>query len=177
MNNDAIRFRPLTADDLAMLHDWLNRDHVIEWWGGNDARPTIDQVIAKYAPRVLSDERVSSYLALLDEKPIGFIQSYVAIGSDDGWWTDVTDPGVRGIDQFLCNAHELGQGLGTRMVSRFVDELFSDSRVTRIQTDPMPSNARAIRCYQKSGFQPVREIDTPDGRALLMHCERRSFSR
>jgi aminoglycoside 6'-N-acetyltransferase Ib len=177
MNDDAIIFRPLTADELAMLHDWLNRDHVAEWWGGDDARPTLEQTIAKYGPRVLSVDSVSSYIALLNERPIGFIQSYVVMGSGSGWWEDVTDPGVRGIDQFLCNAHELGQGLGTRMVSAFVDKLFSDSRVTQVQTDPKPTNVRAIRCYQKSGFQPIREIDTPDGRALLMHCERRNSSR
>jgi RimJ/RimL family protein N-acetyltransferase len=44
--------------------------------------------------------------------------------------------------------------------------------VTRIQVDPKPDNPRAIRCYEKAGFRAVREIDTPDGRALLMYCNR-----
>jgi AacA4 family aminoglycoside N(6')-acetyltransferase len=172
-----IRFRPLALGDLAMLHDWLNRAHVVEWWGGDDERPTLEQTIAKYAPRVFAEDRVSPFIALLDARPIGYTQSYVAMKSGDGWWEDVTDPGVRGIDQFLCNAHELGQGLGTRMVSAFVDKLFEDARVTRIQTDPMPTNTRAIRCYEKAGFQRTREVDTPDGRALLMHRVRRAIDR
>ena len=35
-------------------------------------------------------------------------------------------------------------------------------------TDPDPINARAIRAYEKAGFLRQREVDTPDGRALLM---------
>jgi ribosomal protein S18 acetylase RimI-like enzyme len=58
------------------------------------------------------------------------------------------------------------------MVRAFVARLFADPAVTRVQTDPSPDNGRAIRCYAKAGFHPVGEVDTPDGRALLMVCER-----
>jgi aminoglycoside 6'-N-acetyltransferase len=34
--------------------------------------------------------------------------------------------------------------------------------------DPNPGNPRAIRAYEKAGFRRAREVDTPDGRALLM---------
>ena len=53
--------------------------------------------------------------------------------------------------------------------------LFENPQVTRIQTDPDPRNARAIRrngCYEKAGFRAVEEVQTPDGVALLMVCER-----
>ncbi len=91
---------------------------------------------------------------------------------DGGWWEDETDPGVRGIDQFLADGARLGQGLGTRMVSAFVRRLFEDREVTRVQTDPDPHNARAIRCYEKVGFRALREVATPAGRALLMVVDR-----
>ena len=43
-------------------------------------------------------------------------QSYVALGSGDGCREEETDPGVRGIDQSLANASQLGKGLGTKLV-------------------------------------------------------------
>jgi aminoglycoside 6'-N-acetyltransferase-1b/aminoglycoside 6'-N-acetyltransferase-2 len=71
---------------------------------------------------------------MLGEEPIGYAQSYVALGSGDGWWEDETDPGVRGIDQSLANPTQLNQGLGTRLVRALVERLFSDPTVTTIQT-------------------------------------------
>ena len=38
----------------------------------------------------------------------------------------------------------------------------------RVVTDPDPTNARAIRSYEKAGFARDRLVDTPDGVALLM---------
>jgi hypothetical protein len=45
----------------------------------------------------------------------------------------------------------------------------------RSQTDPAPTNLRAIRCYQKAGFRIIRNIVTPDGPAIYMRHERRNF--
>jgi RimJ/RimL family protein N-acetyltransferase len=58
------------------------------------------------------------------------------------------------------------------MVRDFAGRLFADPAVTRIQTDPHVTNARAIRCYEKAGFRRVGEIATPDGRELLMYLDR-----
>ena len=118
------------------------------------------------------DSAVRPYIALENGVPIGYIQSYVAMGAGDGWWPDERDPGARGIDQFLADPGRLGRGLGTAMVRAFVSELFADPEVTRVQTDPAPANARAIRCYEKAGFRRVGEVTTPDGPALLMLCDR-----
>jgi len=70
--------------------------------------------------------------------------------------------------------HELGRGLGSAMVRAFVEQLFQDPEVTRIQADPSPENERAIRSYSRAGFVAVRETVTPDGPAILMLRERSS---
>ena len=165
----SIGFRPLRRADLPLLHEWLARPHVAAWWG---EPPSLAEVEAEYGPLVAGATDVRPYLALLDGEPIGYVQSYVAAGAGAGWWPDERDPGVRGIDQFLADEERLGRGLGTALVRAFVDLLLADPAVTRVQVDPAPDNARAIRCYEKAGFRSVGVVDTPDGPALLMRRER-----
>lgn len=166
-------FRPLELADLPMLHGWLARPHWTQWWG---PAPTLAEVEAEYGAWITDPAKVQPHIALLDGQPFAYIQSYVAMGSGDGWWEDETDPGVRGIDQSIADAAQLNRGLGTAMVKAFVARLFADPRVTHIQTDPDPGNTRAIRCYEKAGFRAVGEVQTPDGAALLMVCERTGSS-
>ncbi|MBC7939968.1 MAG: GNAT family N-acetyltransferase [Chitinophagaceae bacterium] len=168
----AITFRRLTDADLPMLHGWLHRPHVARWWLGEDDPPTLQDTVSDYGAAALAQSSDELFIAHAAAEPIGFIQSYVAKGSGDGWWEDEVDPGVRGVDQFLSDGDRLNQGLGTRMLGAFVARLFQDTAVTRVQADPHPANTRAIRCYSKVGFKPVREITTPDGPALLMVMER-----
>lgn len=165
-----IEFRPLTSDDVATVVEWLSRPHVAEWWDWPLAR---EEFAMDYADVIAQRSPHRAYIASADGRAIGFIQSYQAVASHaDGWWLEEHDPGVYGIDQFLANADDLGRGIGTAMVKSFVARLFDDPQVTRVQTDPNPANARAVRCYEKAGFRAVRQLVTPDGPSLLMYAER-----
>jgi aminoglycoside 6'-N-acetyltransferase-1b/aminoglycoside 6'-N-acetyltransferase-2 len=159
--DEPVTLRPMTEADLVMLHE----------------RPSLSEVLEHYRPRVLGEEPVSMVVAMLGSEPIGFAQSYTALGCGDGWWEEETDPGVRGIDQSLANPMQLNQGLGTRLVRALVERLFADPAVTKIQTDPAPANRRAIRCYEKAGFVQERVIVTPDGPAVYMVLTRQAFER
>jgi RimJ/RimL family protein N-acetyltransferase len=162
-------FEPLREAHLAMLREWLLRPHVAAWWGEAE---TVDMLRADY----IGDHRPNAtraYVAMLAGKPAGFIQCYVVMASGGGWWVSETDPGARGIDQFLADPDRLGQGLGRRMIVGFVETLLADPSVTVVQTDPDPANLRAIRCYEAAGFERVGLVATPDGEALLMRRRRR----
>lgn len=158
-----VTLRRMTPRDMPLLAHWLTRDHVVEWWGGE--RPTLAMVSDIYLPRVEGKDGVTPYVALLAGRPFAYAQSYVAMGAGDGWWEDETDSGVRGIDQCIGEVELLNLGHGTRLVRALVAELFADPGVTKIQTDPSPANARAIRCYEKAGFRYARTVMTPDGPA------------
>ncbi|MCD6077131.1 MAG: family N-acetyltransferase [Ramlibacter sp.] len=164
-----LEFRPLAEEDLAMLHAWVQRPHVAQWW---EDPSSLEDIRHEYRPVVQGRDSTRAYVVQRGMQPIGFIQSYVVADSGDGWWPGETDPGARGIDQFLADANGLDQGTGTSMIKAFLEHLFRDPHVTVVQTDPAPHNARAIRCYEKAGFQRVGVVDTPDGPALLMRCPR-----
>ena len=141
--------RRLNVSDVPMLFEWLRRPHVLEWW---DPEPSLADVRANY---LQSDAR--AYLACLDGKPVAYIQSY-----------DAHEPGVVGIDQFLADPNQLNRGVGTALVTQFVEFLFADPAIAAVIVDPVPHNARAIRCYEKAGF---RFVEIRDG-AYFMRLER-----
>ena len=162
-------FSPLTETDLPLLAEWRARPHIAAWLGPAD---TAQEMRAEYLAARGQPPEVEGYMARHEVRLVGFIQSYVAAGAGGGWWPDERDPGVRGIDQFLAEESDLGRGLGTAMIRAFLLKLFEDCAVRRVQTDPSPTNLRAIRSYEKAGFRAVGKVDTPDGPALLMYCER-----
>ncbi len=167
-------FRPLSRADLPLLHEWLNRPHVAERWEGT---VSFEHVEATYGA-ALASAVIRQLLACLDGVPVGYVQVYHLLGADPEWWTDETDPGARGIDQFLANAEQLGRGLGSAMIRQFVALIFrEDPAVTTIQADPAPENERARFAYEKAGFQRVGETRTPDGPALLIRIDRAAWTR
>jgi RimJ/RimL family protein N-acetyltransferase len=176
--SDAVTFKALAVGDLPMLHAWLSCAHVAEWW---EPTPSLEEVREDYLPRLAPDATlpldapagVTQYIAYEGDTPFGFCPAYrVMAHQADGWWPDETDPFALGIDQFIGLGDRLNQGLGTRMLKAFTAFLFEDPRVTTIQTDPSPDNARAIACYRKVGFRDVGVVETLDGQALLMRMGR-----
>lgn len=149
-----------------MLLEWHRRPHVARWW---DPPESEAQLRAEYLTRAPG---LQGFIAWLDGRPVGFVQVYVVRGAGDGWWPSETDPGARGIDQFLADERNLGVGLGSAMGRALLERLFADPVVSRVQTDPAPDNARAVRAYEKAGFTRVGVADTPDGPAVLMVCNR-----
>lgn len=156
-------FKPLQSEHLELLCQWLDQPHVKEWW---DDHLTHDEIKAKYGARI-GDTVVVPFIVYLSEKPIGFIQYYVANQVGEGWWPDAEE-GTVGIDQFIGEAEYLNQGYGTALIRAFVKKLLADPKIKKVITEADPDNARARRCYEKAGFHFVGEIDTPDGKSLLL---------
>ena len=103
----------------------------------------------------------------LNGKPFGYIQYYHAWINED-WWPDKPEKGVLGIDQFIAHEKQLNKGIGSKFISQFVRGLMDEPGIKEVRVDPRPDNIRAIRCYEKVGFQVVDEITTPDGSAIMM---------
>ena len=107
---DRFRFEPVRAEDLPLLQRWVALPHVAAWW---DVDPTPEEVREDFLPDP-PDPGDDRYIVSLDGRPIGYIQSYVAIDTGSGWWRGYTDPTVRGIDQFIGEPELLGRGVWHR---------------------------------------------------------------
>ncbi|MCE3238005.1 MAG: Streptomycin 3-adenylyltransferase [Gammaproteobacteria bacterium] len=156
-------FSRLKSADLDLLCEWLNQPHVLEWWNDHLTPAEIKQ---KYRNRI-NDTVVCPYIVSLHNKPIGFIQYYWASKVGNGWWPNENDSTV-GIDQFIGDENFIDKGYGTAMIKEFVHFLFQNLAITKIITEADPNNHRARCCYQKVGFIEQGEINTPDGKSILL---------
>jgi RimJ/RimL family protein N-acetyltransferase len=70
----SLSFRPMQADDLRLMHEWLQLPHVLRWWS---ERETYREVVEHYLPAIEGSKPTDLYVVLLDDEPIGFIQTYL----------------------------------------------------------------------------------------------------
>jgi RimJ/RimL family protein N-acetyltransferase len=160
-----ITFRPLAEADLPLIHAWLNNPEVARFYGldfENLTRPTLDQVVEHYMPRIRGDRPTFCYVIMSGQRPAGFIQTYRvgdypdyarAIDHDDDAWA---------IDLFIGEDDCRGGGFGSRALVRFLEsEVFPRPGVEVAVISPNPDNKRAIRAYGKAGFRHLKTVWVP----------------
>jgi aminoglycoside 6'-N-acetyltransferase len=157
----------MTAADLPLVQRWLNTPHVAQWWGD----PV--QGLAQIAQHI-GDRAVDVFIVILDDIPIGYLQSWDPHAEVDHPCRDQPQ-GTRGIDQFIGEPDLIGRGHGSAFIRAFVERLFA-AGAPRVITDPNPRNARAICAYGKAGFRPIDNRVTISGEALLMGCDARTMT-
>ena len=91
-SNDSVTLRLMTEHDLAMLYEWLNRSHIVEWWGGEEARPTLADVQEQYLLLFFS-ARVRHSIHCNAEWRADWVCPVVRCSWKRGrWWEEETDP-------------------------------------------------------------------------------------
>jgi RimJ/RimL family protein N-acetyltransferase len=158
-----LSFRPMVADDLRLVHDWLQRPHVRRWWA---ERRTYDDVVAHYLPAIDGTDPTDHYLVLLDGLPVGMLQTYlVADYPAYAELIEIGDSSTAGADILIGEEDLTGRGLGTEVLRRFVaDVVFARPETTACVADPDERNLASVRAFEKAGFHVERTfVDPEDG--------------
>lgn len=171
---DKISFRQLHFDDVPMLHNWLNKPHVHEWYD-KDKENTFEEVREKYEKKINKEEPTDSYLVLYDNQPFGYIQTakikdWPAFESVMG-----KDQSAASIDVFIGEVEYMGKGLGNQVIRKFLNDIvFKQPNIIKCFIDPDPSNVRAIRSYEKVGFKYLKIVQIPGepAKAYLMEIKK-----
>jgi aminoglycoside 6'-N-acetyltransferase len=150
---------------------WRNSPHVREWWDPDDPPSTLAGVTEKYRPTTATDSATTSAVIELAGRPVGFIQFY-------GWSSYAEEAreigmpfaeGTWGLDVFIGEQDMVGRGVGSRAVDLLCRHLFTDRAATTVALACSVDNARAIRAYEKAGFEKrgsVLDTDTRGGRRV-----------
>jgi RimJ/RimL family protein N-acetyltransferase len=152
-----IALSPVTADDLASLHRWINdRELVVlsapyrpvhfsdheAWWNSVSSDPTV----TLFAIRLREDHRLvgTCQLLAIDQRHRS-AELQIRIGEPDA----------------------RGRGLGTEAVGLLLRHAFDDLGLGRVALHVLASNERAIATYERTGFVRegvLREAAFVDGR-------------
>lgn len=173
-----IKFKKMELSDLTLLHTWLNAPHVHEFYD-KDKENTLTDVQKRYVPKIRGEKPTNCYFALHEGKPVGYIQKYFVNDYPElGGYLQYDDT-VVSVDLFIGDAKYMGKGFGSPMLSEFLNQVvFADPKVTMCMIGPEPSNKRAIRSYEKVGFQHVQTLRIGDEPELtyIMEVSKNEYS-
>lgn len=147
IDSEAMRLRRATLADLPILRSWDEAPHVIAASGDDDGFDWPAEV-ARNADwqEILIGE--------VDGRPIGVIQIIDPAREETHYWGEI-EPDLRAIDIWIGAAADLGKGYGTEIMRLALDRCFAAPAVVAVIIDPLASNRRAIRFYERLGFRFV----------------------
>jgi aminoglycoside 6'-N-acetyltransferase len=86
-----------------------------------------------------------------DGRPVGVVVIIDPETEETHYWGDI-GPNLRAIDIWIGEEADLGRGHGTSMMQLALARCFADPTVTGVLIDPLASNVRAHRFYERVGF-------------------------
>ncbi len=157
-----VTFEPLRTSDLRLMHRWLSDPYLVQiWLNGKHASYT--DIEKKYLPRIHGRDPADPYLIACDDRPIGYVQSY--LWKDYPETSKYFDPGERNassLDIFIGEPEYRGKGFGPVILRLFLQSVvFRKYDANTCLVTPLASNGTAIRAYEKAGFTKTRTMDHP----------------
>ncbi|MES2721955.1 MAG: GNAT family N-acetyltransferase, partial [Pseudomonadota bacterium] len=165
-----IAFRPLAAADFPMLTRWLAEPHVRRFVQKTPI--SLEDVTAKYGPRVRGEQPLICHLACQDGAPFGYLQAY-----RNRDWADYAQVMGHGdgvsLDLHIGDPAFVGKGLGRAMLGGYVREVALPHYAERrayIAHDL--DNAAALACSRSAGFEPLEQFVEDGEVKQLLRLER-----
>ncbi|MEM7769754.1 MAG: GNAT family N-acetyltransferase [Cyanobacteria bacterium P01_E01_bin.6] len=158
-----IILRSATPDDLNLLRHWDEQPHVIA------SDPSDDWQWETELERTPAWRE--QLIAELDGRPIGCIQIIDPAREESHYWGEMAE-NLRAIDIWIGEATDLGKGYGTQMMQLALSRCFTVSSVTAVLIDPLASNTRAHRFYERFGFKFIEHRQFGDEACFVYRLTR-----
>jgi aminoglycoside 6'-N-acetyltransferase len=161
----ALTWRPLTADDLPVLAEWLQEPQVARWWNHEH---TIEAVERDFGASVRGEEPGEDLVVSLDGRPIGLLQRSVIrdYPEDLAEFEAAIDvpTGAVELDYLIADGALRGRGLGSRMIATAVQNTWRDHPTApAVLVSVVAANIASWRALEKAGLSRIGEAEmTPD---------------
>lgn len=164
-----IDFRHVAEADFPLMTGWLAQPHVRVFYQKTPI--SLDEVAAKYGPRVRGEDPTHPHLALFEGRPFGYLQCYRNADWPE-WAAEIDTPHGLSIDLFIGDPALVGRGYGRAMLGGYVRDvafpLHPDE--TRCYIAHAHDNAAALACSRAVGFRDLGDFveDGVDMRLLVI---------
>ncbi len=154
------------ADPTVIASGSDDPDAVMAWGEDNDWAENID----------LYERDVWEYwIAEIDGRPIGAMQLCDPHWESTHYWGEI-EPNLRSLDIWIGEPDARGKGYGEMMMRLGIVASFEDPSVTAIVIDPLASNTRAHKFYQRLGFVPTHRQMFGEDDCLVHKLAREDWS-
>ena len=155
IEKDSVSLRLLTEQDKPLLLKWLTDERILNFWEGKSSVFDLDRVSEEY----YSEEDIEIIRAIIEYegKAIGYVHMY-KLNEEllNEYEYPLTDKVVYGIDQFIGEPEYWDKGIGTKFMKLVLQYLTNNKGAEIVILDPHADNPRAIRCYEKVGFNKIK---------------------
>lgn len=154
-----ITFRPITIDDISLMHRWFNEPHVQKFYSLRNWSQK--EVLDKLLPSIEHKTPLFGFIVLFQNEPIGYLQ-YCKL--KDFPWPDqdfeivIEDEGC-GLDIFIGSPLFIGKGLGSKIISQFLDTIIWPQFQFCV-VDPDENNKASIKLFETCGFKLHKKIQS-----------------
>lgn len=155
-------FHQANKSNLQMIFNWLDEPHVQEFWDNSlEHRKDVELFVnGRIEPSSYFGGCFTYWIGEIDQIPFSFIMTSEVVNDKDLpqlWKETLSKTGkAYSIDFCIGNKDYLGKRLAAPTLLAFMD--FFKSNRKEIQAffiDPDESNPKAVRVYEKAGFEKV----------------------
>ncbi len=163
LQGERVRLRPVQESDLPRFVEWLADREMTRWLAAMGDPPTLDNEYEWYERRRSDPESVMWSIETLDGLLLGNVELRL---TPRAWRAEM---GIA-----IQDKTQWSQGYGTDAVRLVLGHAFRELKLNRVELTTDEANARAIRCYEKCGFEREgllrqhRLIDEKFGNTVVM---------
>jgi len=159
-----ITLRPASISDLELLKYWDTKQHVVDC----DPDDEWDWELELSRNPAWREQLVAE----VDQEPIGFIQIIDPVMEETQYWGQVP-PNKKAIDIWIGEESNLNKGYGSEMMELAIQRCFENPSIDGILIDPLKSNLKAHRFYERLGFEFVEERQFDESSCYVYELKRK----
>ena len=139
-------------DNYELMYKWCSQEFIYEWF--EQRKLSLEEIENKYKNKLLANQQHLFFINYNDTK-IGFVQIYKYDDKKNDALIKYNS--IIEYDIFIGESEYLSRGIGTKIVNYVNNYIYENYLCDCIILRPFKRNTRAVKCYEKCGFERMYE--------------------